>query len=167
MIQQILSTLIVIAVLCAILCVTVGMFNRKVFLAVYKSKCTGLSTIQAFIPFYNITYARRIINGKCPIFNVGLCICLIGFVFRLVSVALVAKVPVLIVYSSMVMIGCIALYMILYIANAVDFCRMLNCGFLTTICSIIVAPVGYYMLSTQVLPYFKQVEDRVSGAFSG
>lgn len=165
MIQQIISVVIVIAVLCAVVCVTVGMFNRKLFLAVYGTKCTGLSAVEAYIPFYNIVYARKIINGKAPVFLGGFCLCAAGLIFRLGSVVLVAKFPVLIVYSSLAMVVCIALYMLLYIINAVDFCRMLNCGFLTTICCIIVAPVGYYMLSTQVLPYFKQVEDKVSGTF--
>ena len=98
-------------------------------------------------------------------FNVMLLICLLLFVFRVVSIALVSLVPVLVVYSSLVMIACIAIYCILYIINCVDFCRMFNCGLIVTLCGVVVAPIGYYMLSTQVLGYFRSVEDTVSGRF--
>ena len=42
---------------------------------------------------------------------------------------------------------------------------MFNCGLIVTLCGVVVAPIGYYMLSTQVLGYFRSVEDTVSGRF--
>ena len=162
---DVLSVIIVLAVLYAIVSVHVGIFNLKVFQAVHGTKCTGLSILKAFAPLYNITFARKLAYGKSTVFNVMLLICLLLFVFRVVSIALVSLVPVLVVYSSLVMIACIAIYCILYIINCVDFCRMFNCGLIVTLCGVVVAPIGYYMLSTQVLGYFRSVEDTVSGRF--
>ena len=158
---DVLSVIIVLAVLYAIVSVPVGIFNLKVFQAVHGTKCTGLSILKAFAPLYNITFARKLAYGKSTVFNVMLLICLLLFVFRVVSIALVSLVPV----PSLVMIACIAIYCILYIINCVDFCRMFNCGLIVTLCGVVVAPIGYYMLSTQVLGYFRSVEDTVSGRF--
>lgn len=162
---NVLSVIIVVAILYAIISVPVGLFNLKMFQAVHGAKCTGLNFVKAFIPFYNITFSRRLVYGKATGFCIALLLCVIMFLFRVVSLVLVSAVPILIVYSSLVMIACIAFYYILYIINAVDFCRMLNCGVVTMIVSIVVAPIGYYMLSTQVLSYFRSVEDTVSGRF--
>ena len=131
---DVLSVIIVLAVLYAIVSVPVGIFNLKVFQAVHGTKCTGLSILKAFAPLYNITFARKLAYGKSTVFNVMLLICLLLFVFRVVSIALVSLVPVLVVYSSLVMIACIAIYCILYIINCVDFCRMFNCGLIVTLC---------------------------------
>ena len=114
---DVLSVIIVLAVLYAIVSVPVGIFNLKVFQAVHGTKCTGLSILKAFAPLYNITFARKLAYGKSTVFNVMLLICLLLFVFRVVSIALVSLVPVLVVYSSLVMIACIAIYCILYIIN--------------------------------------------------
>lgn len=160
-----LSVFTVVAILYAIISIPVGLFNLKIFKAVHGAKCTGLNFIKAFIPFYNITFSRRLVYGKTTGFCVALLLCALMCLFRGISLVLVSTAPILIVYSSLVMIACIALYIILYIINAVDFCRMLNCGVVTVIVSIAIAPIGYYMLSTQVLSYFRSVEDTVSGRF--
>lgn len=47
---DVLSVIIVLAVLYAIVSVPVGIFNLKVFQAVHGTKCTGLSILKAFAP---------------------------------------------------------------------------------------------------------------------
>lgn len=163
--MDVISVILVLAVLYAIVSIPVGIFNLKVFQAIHGTKCTGLSFVKAFIPLYNITFSRKLAYGRATAFNICLVICLLLFLFRIVSVVIVSIAPVLVVYSSLVMIACIAIYWILYIINCVDFCRMFNCGVITTLCGVVVPPIGYYMLSTQVLGYFRSVEDTVSGRF--
>lgn len=163
--MDVISVIIVLAVLYAIVSVPVGIFNLKVFQAMHGTKCTGLNILKAFTPLYNITFARKLAYSKSPVYNVLLLVCLLLFLFRIVSIVIVSAVPILVVYSSLAMIVCIALYWVLYIINCVDFCRMFNCGLIVTLCGIVAAPIGYYMLSTQVLGYFRSVEDTVSGRF--
>ena len=165
MIENIISVVLVVGVLFAIISIPVGMFNTKVFQAINGTKCTGVNFIKAFIPFYNITFSRKLAYNSSGIFIIALIVCLILILFRIVALALVSVVPVLVVFSSFTTIAAILLYWLFYIINAVDFCRMFNCGMLITLCCIILAPVGYYMLSTQVLSYFRSVEDEVSGRF--
>lgn len=165
MLMDILSTILVVGILYAIVCVPVGMFNAKVFQAVHGAKCTGLSLGKALIPFCNITFSRRLTYGRAPVFRALLLVCVGLLLFRFVALALVTVAPLLIVFSSLTTVACIALYWLLYIVNAIDFCRMFNCGFVIKLACIVLAPVGYYMLSTQVLGYFRSVEDEVSGRF--
>lgn len=163
--MEALSVVIVLAFLYAIVCVPVGIFNLRLFQAINGTKCTGLNFLKAFVPLYNITFARKLAYGKAPAFNVLLALCALLFVFRVSALILVSSFPILVVYSSLIMIACLALYWLLYIVNCVDFCRMLNRGVVTTLCGIVVPPIGYYMLSTQVMGYFRSVEDTVSGRF--
>lgn len=165
MLTNALSVLIVLAILYSIISIPVGLFNLKVFQSVNGTKCTGLNFLKAFMPFYNITFSRRLVYGKATWFHVLLLVCAVLFLCRIVAIVLVAAFPLLIVFSSIAMVACLALYYALYVINAVDFCRMLNCGLVTTLFSIAVTPIGYYMLSTQVLGYFRSVEDTVSGRF--
>lgn len=163
--MDVVSVILVLVILYAVISVPVGIFNLKMFQAIHGTKCTGLSFLKAFTPLCNITFARKLAYGRATIFNVVLRICLLLLLFRIVAVVVVSALPILVVYSSLVMIACIALYWILYIINCVDFCRMFNCGVITTLFGIVVPPIGYYMLSTQVLGYFRSVEDTVSGRF--
>lgn len=165
MLSNILSTVIVIAVLCGVFSITVGMFNTKLYKAINEEKCSGLEILKAYIPFYNIAYARKLAYGKCTVFNIGFIVCAVLIVFRVAAVILVSTFPILVVYSAFTTYVAILIYAIMYIVNAVDFVRMLNGGFITTLCCVIVAPVGYYMLSNIVIAYFKSVEDKVSGTF--
>lgn len=165
MLLNIASVVLVVLILCSIVSVTPGFFNLKMFRALQGTRCTGLSAVQAFIPFYNITFSRKLSYGKSTIFDIGFIVCAVLLLFRVASVVLVSKLPVLVVFSSFAMYACLLIFFVMYIVNAVDFCRMLNCGFLTILCCVVVAPVGYYMLSTQVLAYFKEVEDVVRGTF--
>lgn len=162
---DIISVLIVLIVLYSIISIPVGLFNIKVFQAIYYAKPSGVNLIKAFLPLYNITFARKLAYGQATVANSVLLVCVLLAAFRIVALVLVSTFPVLIVYSSIVMIACIAMYWALYIFNCVDFCRMFNCGVVTTLCGIVVAPIGYYMLSTQVMGYFRSVEDEVSGRF--
>lgn len=163
--MDVISVVLVLMVLYAVISVPVGIFNLKVFQAIHGTKCTGFSFLKAFTPLYNITFARKLAYGKATVFNVILLVCLLLLLFRVVALILVSTLPILVVYSSLVMIACIALYWVLYIVNCVDFCRMFNCGIITTLCGVVVPPIGYYMMSTQVLGYFRSVEDTVSGRF--
>ena len=163
--MDVISVVLVLMALYAVNSVPVGMFNLKVFQAIHGTKCTGFSLLKAFTPLYNITFARKLAYGKATIFNAILLLCLLLLLFRVVALVLVSTLPILVVYSSLVMIACIALYWFLYIVNCVDFCRMFNCGVITTLCGVVVPPIGYYMMSTQVLGYFRSVEDTVSGRF--
>lgn len=163
--MDVISVVLVLMALYAVISVPVGIFNLKVFQAIHGTKCTGFSLLKAFTPLYNITFARKLAYGKATIFNAILLLCLLLLLFRVVALVLVSTLPILVVYSSLVMIACIALYWVLYIVNCVDFCRMFNCGVITTLCGVVVPPIGYYMMSTQVLGYFRSVEDTVSGRF--
>lgn len=165
MLLNILSVVLVVAFLYSIICIPVGMFNTKLFMAIHGTKCTGLNRVKAYLPFYNITFSRWLAYGGSMVFSILLLVCALLLVFRFVAIALVASVPILVVYSALTTLGCIALYTLLYIINAVDFCRMFSCGAATMLCCLLIAPVGYYMLSLQVLSYFRNVEDEVSGRF--
>lgn len=165
MVMNVISVLLVVLILCALISVPVGLFNLKIFQAVHGAKCTGLNFLKAFTPFYNITFSRKLTYGRTPIYNWAMIICAVLLAFRFTALLLVSAVPILVVYSSITTFSCIVLYWGFYLVNAVDFCRMFNCGVVTTLCSIVVPPIGYYMISTQVLGYFRNVEDMVSGRF--
>jgi hypothetical protein len=164
MIANILSIVILAALFYLLVSLPVGLFNMRVFQAVNGTKCTGYNRLGAFVPLANITFARKLVYRR-TFWNYILILCAALLLFRIISILTVAYLPVLIVYSSMSTIFCIALYFVLYILNALDFCRLLNCGIVTIVCCIAAPPVGYYMISTQVLRYFKSVEDDVSGRF--
>lgn len=163
--SDVISVLIVVAALAAIIAVPVGIFNVKLFQALNGTKCGGLNLVKAFVPFHNITFARKLAYGRATVYNIVLTVCLLLLLFRAVAIIVVATVPILIVYSSITTIACVLIFWLFYIINAVDFCRMLNCGITVTLCSVVIPPVGYYMLSTQVLSYFRSVEDDMSGTF--
>lgn len=148
-----------------IIWVPVGMFNLKMFKEHNGSKATGMQALSAFAPFYNICYSRKLAYGKSPIFFVLTTIAVVLFCLRLLSVALVAVVPILLPITALLIWVSLLLYFLLYIINAVDFCRMLGGGFVTLLFCIVVPMLGYYMLSNVVTAYFYKEEDELSGRF--
>lgn len=166
MAMNILSVVIVLGVLYGVLCLPVALFNLKVYQAVVGVKCGFPSVLLAFCPFYNIVFARKQVYTKAPIYNILLILCAVLLCFRFISLVMVARVPILVFYSAFCAMAAVVLYYILYIINAVDFAHMFGCGAVTKLMAILVAPVGYYLLSNQVLSYYKSVEDEVSGRFA-
>jgi len=161
---SIISAIVLVLGLCAVLAVPVGIFNLKVYRAVRGTKCTGATAVEAFVPFVNILFARKLVYGQ-TFFKYLMWVCAALVIFRTAALVLINTMPVLTVFSSFGMVACIALYAVLYVANAASFASLLNCGAVTMLCCVVAAPVGYYMLSTQVLNYFRSVEDVVSGRF--
>lgn len=162
------NTFILIAyilVILAVVGVPVGLFNIKVYRAVCGTKPKGLVLVDAFIPATNLLFARKLVYGKTA-YTYGLVACGVLILFRAVALALINTVPILIFYSGFAVMGCLALFIVLYVANAVSFCRLFNCKVVVTLCCLLIAPVGYYMLSTQVLGYFRNTEEELSGRFT-
>lgn len=143
---------------------TVGMFNTRMFQAMKGYKADVPFLIKAYVPFANLSAARKLLYGR-TLYTALLGVCGVLAVFRIVSLALVAQVPVLVTYSAVGMIICTVMYYVLYIANAVTFSRLLQCGAGITAVCVILPMVGYYMLAVHVLPYFKREEDKLSGRF--
>lgn len=152
-------------VLIAIFSVPCGLFNVKMFRATQESKPGGLELVKAFFPFANILYSRKLCYGKCPVFLSLLIVSVVLLAFRFIALALLTIVPVLIVFSPFAVLASFILYYIIYAANAVDFCRMLGGGGFVLLVCVFCAPLGYYMLSNKVLPYFKTEEDTLSARF--
>ena len=165
MLQNILSALIVLGALYMVISVPVGLVNVKLFKALHGARCTGVNALLAFIPIYNIVFGRKLVYGKATFTKVILALCTALLAFRAISVLLVAAYPILVVYSAITSILVCAVYWLLYIVNAVDLGRMFGVGAITMLCCVLIAPVGYYMLSAQIMAYFRSVEDEVSGTF--
>ena len=163
-----LDILIVILLLLIFYClvwIPVGLFNLRMFKEHNGSKAGGLEFLKAFCPFYNICFARKLAYGRSPVFFTGVTITIALIVFRLISVALVTVVPILVFISAMTMWLAILIYLAFYIINAIDFGRMLGAGPVTLLASIIIPPLGYYLLLNQVAVYFYKEEDELSGRF--
>lgn len=143
---------------------TVGMFSTKMFQAMKGYKADVPFLIKAYVPFANISTARKLLYGR-TLFTALLGVCGVLVIFRIVALTLVALVPALVTYSAAGMVMCIVLYYVLYVVNAVTFSRLLQCGAGITAVCIILPMVGYYMLAVHVLPYFKREEDKLSGRF--
>lgn len=165
MVPDIVSVLLVVGALYAVISVPVGMFNTQLYKLSRNTKCSGLERFFAYLPLRNITYARNIAYAGSPAYTWVLRF-LAGLVLlRVIAMGLAQNFPLLLLISSFGMMLAIVVYILLYIINAVDFCRMFCCGALVTICCVVCAPLGYYLLSLKVPGYFKRVEDEVSGRF--
>lgn len=162
---QVLSVCLWVLLPCAILTIPAGMFHCKLYFAVTDMKPSIREVILAYIPFLNIARSRKLAYGGAPVYTALMCVCGGLLLFRGVALFTLTTVPVLYVVSAFGMAACIGLYALLYIVNALDFSRMLDCGVVTCVASVLVAPLGYWLLSNQVLPYFKSVGDEVSGRF--
>jgi hypothetical protein len=164
-IMDIVSICIVVGALYGVFTLPVGLFNMKMYQAVHGYKCAGSQCIALFFPFYNIAFARKLVYGR-SMYGIWVSVCMLFLLFRIASLLLVTIVPVLVVFSAITILVFLCIYYLLYVINALDFCMMLGCGILTFLCCIIITPVGYMVLSTQAVRYFKSVEDEVSGRFT-
>lgn len=142
-----------------------GFFNTRMFRGINDSKPTGMEFVKAHMPVYNVCYARKQAYGSNTVHIVLTTLIVILFLMRFLAIALVNFVPILFVFSPFFVIVSVLMYYVLYAVNAVDFARMLGCGGITLIMCILVAPLGYYLMSNQVLPYFKESEDVMSDRF--
>lgn len=149
--------------------VPVGMFNVKMFKGSNSCAPTGGELIKAYMPFVNIRFSRVLAYGTSPVFLA--CLILIGVVLlvRGLSFVLVGMDIGIGVYmaffSSFLSLAAIALWWVLAAINGVDFANMLQAGFITKLCCVILPPMGYYMLSNVVLPYFRSEEAGVNDTF--
>lgn len=148
-----------VAVICAIFTVPVGMFNCRMYEGNNGEKPGGLEKLKAYVPFANIRYARVLAYGSSPIFLIFLLFALFLLLMRFLSIIAVSMDIGFMVYvymvSSMLVMAAFAIWWILAAINGVDFASMLGAGMFTKIFCILLPPLGYYMLSQAVLPYFK------------
>ena len=168
-ISGIIGGLIFILLIIAIFTVPVGMFNTKMFRGSNGAKPTGMELVKAYIPFVNVRYARVLAYGSSNIFLGALIVCGIGLLVRAIAYILVAMnigVGVyLAFFSAFVSLGVLCIWWILAAINGVDFANMLQAGFATKLLCICIPPLGYYMLSNIVIPYFKSAEAGVNDTF--
>ena len=158
------AAIILVVLIYAVLCVPVGMLNTRLFKAIRGEKATGINLGEAYAPFTNITYSRKLLFGKTA-YTYGLYVVGALLAFRAAAVLLVTKLPILTPYSAFTTLLAIAIYIVLYVANAASICRLLRGGAALMLVSIFIAPVGYYLSSARVPRYFRSVEDEVSGRF--
>lgn len=155
--------------ICAVFTVPVGMFNTKMFRGINGSKPTGGEFLKAYVPFFNVRYARVLAYGSSSVFMIFLCAALVLFLLRFIAIGLIALdigwAVYLFMLSPMLVLLALGIWWVLAIVNAVDFARMLGCGGLTIVMSVLIPPVGYYMLSNNVLPYFRKEESSLHGTF--
>ena len=167
--SEIIGGVVFILAIIAIFTVPVGMFNVKMFKGSNSCSPSGLELIKAYCPFVNIRYSRVLAYGTSPVFLCGL-IC-IGLVLcvRIISIALIGlDVGIgvyLAFYSSFASLVAIAGWWVLAAVNGVDFANMLQAGFITKCFCVVLPPMGYYMLSNIVLPYFRAEEVGVHDTF--
>lgn len=159
--SNLLSVAVVLIGIYCVLSLPVAFFNLKCFEVANGYAPSFRESLLAFVPFGNLTYGRKQIYGTSKLFRVLMWVCGILALFRAISLVFSVLLPV----STIAALTCVALYIILYIFNAVDFGRMFGAGVFTMLFCIIVAPVGYYLLSGRILAYYKSVEDEVSDTF--
>lgn len=155
--------------ICAVFTVPVGLFNTKMFRGINGSKPGGGEFLKAYIPFFNVRYSRVLAYGSSSVFMIFLCASAVLFLLRFVAIGLVTLdigwAVYLFMISPVLVLVALLIWWVLAIVNAVDFARMLGCGGLTIFVSIIIPPVGYYMLANNVLPYFRKEETSLNGTF--
>lgn len=160
---------IFVCILAAIFAVPVGMFNTKMYEGNNGFKPTGGEWFKCYIPFANIRYARVLAYGASPVFAVCLIVALIVFLLRFIAIGLVAMDVGFMVYvymfSAMFPLIAVGIWWVLAAINGVDFGNMLGAGLFTKLFCVILPPLGYYMLSNAVLPYFKAEEVSLGGTF--
>lgn len=145
--------------------VPVGMFNTALFKAQYGTKCTGMNLVKAYTPITNIIFPRKIVYGTSKGFTALIIVAASLFVFRIAAIFLARNAPLIFLASVLAMYLCILIYAILYIVCAVDFAQMLCPRPIMFITCVILPPAAFYAMSTQVLRYFAEVSDEVTGRF--
>lgn len=155
--------------LLAVFTIPIGMFNTKMFRGLNDEKPGGLEFIKAYIPFYNVRYARVLAYNTSPVFLVFLIFATLLFLTRFVALAMLVMdigfSAYLIVFTPVCVLAALLIWWILAAINAIDFGRMIGVGGLTLLFSALIPPLGYYMLSVNVLPYFKKEETSLHGTF--
>ncbi len=153
----------------ALLTVPVGMFNVKMFKGSNGTDPTGGEIVKAYIPFINVRYARVMAYGTSPVFLALLCVCGGILLLRFAAIAMIgAGIGVgvyLAFFSAFGSMLAIAIWWGLAAVNGVDFSNMLQAGFTTKLMCVVIPPIGYYMLSNIVLPYFRSEEAGVNDTF--
>lgn len=153
----------------AVFSIPVGLFNTKMFRGINGSKPGGGQVVRAYLPFVNIRYSRVLAYGSSTVFLVFLCVAAVMLLLRFVAVGLViADIgfgAYLYMITPLCTLGALAIWYVLSVVNAVDFANMLGAGGITKVFCVLCSPIGYYMLSNAVLPYFKREETTVHGTF--
>lgn len=167
--QDILIAVLMFMAVAALFTIPVGLFNTRMFRGLNESRPTGSEFIKAYIPFFNVRYSRVLAYNSSPIYMALLCIAAVLFLLRFVAVGLVAADigfgAYLVILTPITVMLAFVLWYVLAVVNAIDFGRMLGVGTLTMIVCIFCAPIGYYMLSNAVMPYFKKEETSLDGTF--
>lgn len=167
--SEVIGGVIFILLIIALFTIPVGMFNVKMFKGSNSCSPSGGELVKAYIPFANIRFARVLAYGTSPIYLALLIMCGVILLVRGLSFLLVGLnigVGVYIAFfSSFASLLAIAIWWVLAAVNGVDFANMLQAGTVTKICCIILPPMGYYMLSNVVLPYFRSEEAGTNDTF--
>lgn len=167
--SEVIGGVIFILLIIALFTIPVGMFNVKMFKGSNSCSPSGCELVKAYIPFANIRFARVLAYGTSPIYLALLIMCGVILLVRGLSFLLVGLnigVGVYIAFfSSFASLLAIAIWWVLAAVNGVDFANMLQAGTVTKICCIILPPMGYYMLSNVVLPYFRSEEAGTNDTF--
>lgn len=155
--------------LIALFTIPIGMFNVKMFKGSNGTNPGGAELLKAYLPFVNIRYARVMAYGTSPVYLGLLILCGVFLLLRAISYALVAAGigfgVYLAFFSAFTSLAAIAIWWVLAAVNGIDFGNMLNVGVPTKLCCIILPPLGYYMLSNIVMPYFKSEEVTADATF--
>ena len=146
----------------ALFTVPIGMFNVKMFKGSNSCSPSGGELVRAYMPFVNVRFSRVLAYGTSPAYLGLLILCgaillVRGLAFLLVGmdIGVGAYIAFFSAFASPV---AIVVWWTLAAVNGVDFANMLQAGFLTKVACIIIPPLGYYMLSNVVLPYFRSEE---------
>ncbi len=167
--SEIIGGVVFILAIIALFTVPVGMFNVKMFKGSNSTDPTGGEVVKAYLPFVNVRYSRVLAYGTSPVYLGLLIACGVLLLMRAISYALVAAglgVGVyLAFFSSFGSLIAILIWWTLAAVNGIDFCNMLQAGFVTKVACIILPPMGYYFLSNIVLPYFRSEEAVTNDTF--
>lgn len=149
----------------AVFAVPIGMFNAKMYKANNDVKPTGMELVKCYLPIYHLTYAQKLAYGSATLYTVLICIFCVTIILRIIAVAMVAQWPMgVFITSFLVIFGFLCLIAVMIISG-LRFAIMLQCGALTKLFCVILPPLGYYMMTQQVMAYFKSEEDELSGRF--
>lgn len=159
---EIIGGIVFILAIIALFSVPIGLFNVKMYKGSNNSSPTIGQYFKAYFPFVNIRYARVLAYGSSPVFLGLLILCGVLLLLRPIAYILVAldigAGVYLAFFSAFGSLAAIGIWWVLAAINGVDFSNMLQAGTLTKIFCIILPPLGYYMLSNIVLPYFRSEE---------
>jgi hypothetical protein len=164
LIEQIAGLALIIVPMLLILYMPVGMLCSKTKKQLMPD--TGFS-VQVYIPFINLLYLRKILNGSTLMAKIPTVILLVAALFRVASLLLLTVYPVLVIYSAALILLAIVIYYIFYIIIALDVAHTLGSSLMTYIVCIVVAPLAYYLLSLRVTAYLSSYKEVLDGTFEG